>query len=119
MRKTNVKELRALRSSRSQRQGDAALDFYGPMQATAVTDFVVVHPLAATSTYRYGQAGDAAKAKEEYKHGKYDEAAVMEQEESARTASPRACTQARVRAASSRRRASRRAEQVTRRVWWI
>ena len=53
-----------------------ALDFYGPMQATAVTDFVVVHPLAATSTYRYGQAGDAAKAKEEYKHGKYDEAAA-------------------------------------------
>ena len=76
MRKTNVKELRAIRSSRSQRQGDAALDFYGPMQATAVTDFVVVHPLAATSTYRYGQAGDAAKAKEDYKHGKYDEAAA-------------------------------------------
>ena len=46
------------------------------MQATAVTDFVVVHPLAATSTYRYGQAGDAAKAKEDYKHGKYDEAAA-------------------------------------------
>ena len=76
MRKTNVKELRAIRSSRSQRQGDAAIDFFGPMQETAVIDFVVVHPLAATYSTRYGQAGDAAKAKEEYKHGKYDEAAA-------------------------------------------
>ena len=76
VRKTNVKELRAISSSRSKRQGDAAVDFFGPMQATAVTDFTVTHPLAATSTYRYGQAGDAAKAKEDYKHGKYDEAAA-------------------------------------------
>ena len=76
MRKTNVKELRAIRSSRPQRQGDAAIDFFGPMQETAVIDFVVVHPLAATYSTRYGQAGDAAKAKEEYKHGKYDEAAA-------------------------------------------
>eukprot|EP01045_Picozoa_sp_COSAG04_P011279 COSAG04_NODE_722_length_10806_cov_152.374708_9_plen_116_part_00 len=76
MRKTNVKELRAIRSSRSQRQGDAAIDFFGPMQETAVIDFVVVHPLAASYSTRYGQAGDAAKAKEEYKHGKYDEAAA-------------------------------------------
>ena len=76
VRKTNVKELRAIRSSRSQRQGDAAIDFFGPMQETAVIDFVVVHPLAATYSYRYGQAGDAAKVKEEWKHGKYDEAAA-------------------------------------------
>ena len=76
MRKTNVKELRAISSSRSKRQGDAAVDFYGPMQATAVTDFTVTHPLAATTKYRYGQAGDAAKAKEAEKHGKYDEAAA-------------------------------------------
>ena len=76
VRKTNVKELRAISSSRSKRQGDAAVDFYGPMQATAVTDFTVTHPLAATTKYRYGQAGDAAKAKEAYKHGKYDEAAA-------------------------------------------
>ena len=76
VRKTNVKELRAIRSSRSKRQGDAAIDFFGPSQETAVIDFVVVHPLAATYSTRYGQAGDAAKAKEEYKHGKYDEAAA-------------------------------------------
>ena len=49
VRKTNVKELRAISSSRSKRQGDAAVDFYGPMQATAVTDFTVTHPLAATT----------------------------------------------------------------------
>ena len=76
VRKTNVKELRAIRSSRSKRQGDAAIDFFGPMQETAVIDFVVVHPLAATYSTRYGQAGDAAKAKEAEKHGKYDEAAA-------------------------------------------
>ena len=56
VRKTNVKELRAIRSSRSKRQGDAAIDFFGPMQETAVIDFVVVHPLAATYSTRYGQA---------------------------------------------------------------
>ena len=46
------------------------------MQETAVIDFVVVHPLAASYSTRYGQAGDAAEAKEEWKHGKYDEAAA-------------------------------------------
>ena len=72
---SNVRELRVLATSRSQRQGDAAIDNYGAQQQTALTDFVVRHPTAATSNYRYGQSGDTAKDAESYKEGKYGAAA--------------------------------------------
>ena len=39
VRRTNVRELRVLESSRSRRQGDAAIDNYGAQQQTALTDF--------------------------------------------------------------------------------
>ena len=70
-----MRELRVLESSRSRRQGDAAIDNYGAQQQTALTDFVVRHPTAATSNYRYGQSGDTAKDAERYKEGKYGAAA--------------------------------------------
>ena len=43
-----------LRSSDSQRQGDA-IDNFGPEQLAMLTDFVITHPTAATSSYRTGQ----------------------------------------------------------------
>ena len=73
---TNVQELRVLRSSRSQRQGDVAFDNFGPQQQTALTDLVVTHPTAATSSYRTGQSGVAAAKQEAIKEGKYGEAAA-------------------------------------------
>ena len=76
VRRTNVQELRVLRSSRSQRQGDVAFDNFGPQQQTALTDLVVTHPTAATSSYRTGQSGVAAAKQEAIKEGKYSEAAA-------------------------------------------
>ena len=76
VRRTNVQELRVLRSSRSQRQGDVAFDNFGPQQQTALTDLVVTHPTAATSSYRTGQSGVAAAKQERIKEGKYSEAAA-------------------------------------------
>ena len=76
VRRTNVQELRVLRSSRSQRQGDVAFDNFGPQQQTALTDLVVTHPTAATSSYRTGQSGVAAARQEGIKEGKYSEAAA-------------------------------------------
>ena len=76
VRRTNVQELRVLRSSRSQRQGDVAFDNFGPQQQTALTDLVVTHPTAATSSYRTGHSGVAAAKQERIKEGKYNEAAA-------------------------------------------
>ena len=53
-----------LRSSDSQRQGDVAIDNFGPEQLTMLTDFVITHPTAATSSYRTGQSGVAAARQE-------------------------------------------------------
>ena len=76
VRRTNVQELRVLRSSDSQRQGDVAIDNFGPEQVTMLTDFVITHPTAATSSYRTGQSGVAAAKQEAIKEGKYGEAAA-------------------------------------------
>ena len=76
VRRTNVQELRVLRSSDSQRQGDVAIDNFGPEQLTMLTDFVITHPTAATSSYRTGQSGVAAARQEAIKEGKYGEAAA-------------------------------------------
>ena len=76
VRRTNVQELRVLRSSDSQRQGDVAIDNFGPEQLTMLTDFVITHPTAATSSYRTGQSGVAAARQEAIKEGKYSEAAA-------------------------------------------
>ena len=76
VRRTNVQELRVLRSSDSQRQGDVAIDNFGPEQLTMLTDFVITHPTAATSSYRTGQSGVAVARQEAIKEGKYGEAAA-------------------------------------------
>ena len=76
VRRTHVQELRVLRSSDSQRQGDVAIDNFGPEQLTMLTDFVITHPTAATSSYRTGQSGVAAARQEAIKEGKYGEAAA-------------------------------------------
>ena len=57
-------------------QGDVAFDNFGPQQQTALTDLVVTHPTAATSSYRTGQSGVAAATQERIKEGKYNEAAA-------------------------------------------
>ena len=61
VRHTTVRELRAETDSRSQKQADVAIDLFGPEQVTALADFVVCHPTAATYVNSYGQSGDAAK----------------------------------------------------------
>ena len=58
--------------SRSQKQADVAIDLFGPEQVTALADFTVCHPTAATYVNSYGQSGDAAKkvaAKKVKKYG--------------------------------------------------
>ena len=57
-------------------EGDVAFDNFGPEQQTALTDLVVTHPTAATSSYRTGQSGVAAAKQEAIKEGKYSEAAA-------------------------------------------
>jgi hypothetical protein len=44
-----------------QKQADVAVDNYGPHMTTALVDFVMVHPTAATYVNNYGTSGDAAK----------------------------------------------------------
>ena len=72
VRHTTVRELRVETDSRSQKQADVAIDLFGPEQVTALADFVVCHPTAATYVNSYGQSGDAAKkvaAKKVKKYG--------------------------------------------------
>ena len=57
-------------------KGDVAFDNFGPQQQTALTDLVVTHPTAATSSYRTGHSGVAAAKQERIKEGKYNEAAA-------------------------------------------
>ena len=55
-----------------QKQADVAVDNYGPHMTTALVDFVMVHPTAATYVNNYGTSGDAAKivaGRKVYKHG--------------------------------------------------
>ena len=58
VRRTNVQELRVLRSSDSQRQGDVAIDNFGPEQLTMLTDFVMRSQLR-----RSGAGGGAGAAR--------------------------------------------------------
>ena len=48
VRHTTVRELRVETDSHSQKQADVAIDLFGPEQVTALADFVVCHPTAAT-----------------------------------------------------------------------
>ena len=59
-RRTTVRELRRPGET-GQKQADVAVDNYGPHMTTALVDFVMVHPTAATYVNNYGTSGDAAK----------------------------------------------------------
>jgi hypothetical protein len=70
-RRTTVRELRRPGET-GQKQADVAVDNYGPHMTTALVDFVMVHPTAATYVNNYGTSGDAAKivaGKKVYKYG--------------------------------------------------
>ena len=70
-RRTTVHELRRPGET-GQKQADVAIDNYGPHMTTALVDFVMVHPTAATYVNNYGTSGDAAKivaGKKVYKYG--------------------------------------------------
>ena len=70
-RRTTVRELRRPGET-GQKQADVAIDNYGPHMTTALVDFVMVHPTAATYVNNYGTSGDAAKivaGKKVYKYG--------------------------------------------------
>jgi hypothetical protein len=70
-RRTTVHELRRPGET-GQKQADVATDNYGPHMTTALVDFVMVLPTAATYVNNYGTSGDAAKivaGRKVYKYG--------------------------------------------------
>ena len=72
VRRTNTLEMRTEAHPRSFQQGDLAVDLYGQQEDTAVLDFCVPHPTAATYSSKYCNSGDAAEyldKKKNRKHG--------------------------------------------------
>ena len=71
VRRTNTLELRTEASPHSFQQGDVAIDLYGQQEDTALLDFTIAHPTAATYSSKYCNSGDAAELVDKKKNAKH------------------------------------------------